>query len=450
MGYYIFKRLLLLPVTLFAIVFVTFIIINLAPGEPVYMMQSGIGGQASREAKAGFQSPEDRYTQFRNFFGLNLPILINDWAITTKKAIITRLEKVQTKELSAKEYSKMRIELADRARYCLTIFFSIAQDTHLPFETRRLALWFFIRGATRFSNAGPNLTAQQERENREIAQDNLFLDQFRSYIPKNKEELKEELILISAWYEKKKAVFTMPTEGFSYWKMVLFDTRFAKYMKRVITLDFGVLRNDPNTTVISEVVSRLKYSLTLAVIPLIATFFLCQLFGLFMAVYAESILDRLLNLLFLILWATPVFVIGPFLIEKVALHHNYPFTDVPFPIRGFSSPDSLFAHFTSWQRLVDISRHITLPLLTVFYASMALQTRLSRAVFLDCIEQEYVKSARAKGVHPFSLYTQHIGRNAAIPIVTAIAGSLSVILGGSVIIETIFDIHGFGKFFYGR
>jgi len=448
MGRYICKRLLLLPLTLFAIVFATFIIINLAPGEPVYMMQRGESGGASREAKAGFQSPEDRYTQFRNFFGLNLPIVFNDWSTTTKKGLMHRLEYIQQKELSAKEYSKMRIELVDRARFCLDTFFSIAKDPQVSFETRRLALWFFIRGATRFSNSGPNLTIDEEKENQEIAKDNLFLGQFRSYIPKNKEELQDELLLIGAWYEKTQDAFKKPQEGFAYWKIAILDTRFSAYLKRVATLDFGVLRHDPNTTVISEVTRRLKYSLTLSVLPLIATFFFCQLFGLFMAINAQSILDRFLDLLFLILWATPVFVVGPFLIEKIALNQEYPFTNAAFPIRGFSSPESMYQNFTSWERFLDIARHITLPLLTVFYGSMAVQTRLSRAVFLDCMQQEYVQTARAKGVHPFSVYTQHIGRNAAIPIVTAIAGSLSVILGGSVIIETIFDIHGFGKFFY--
>ena len=64
------------------------------------------------------------------------------------------------------------------------------------------------------------------------------------------------------------------------------------------------------------------------------------------------------------------------------------------------------------------------------------------------MHQDYVKTAKAKGVRPLSLYCEHIGRNAAIPIVTSIAGSLGLILGGSVIIETIFDIHGFGQFFY--
>jgi len=217
---------------------------------------------------------------------------------------------------------------------------------------------------------------------------------------------------------------------------------------RVCTLDFGVLRADTNRTVISEVISRMKYSLTLALIPMLVTFFLCQLFGLFMAVRKDSVADVGLNALFLLFYAAPVFVVAPFLIEKVALHHDYPFTNLPFPIRGFSSEDSIYSSLTSLERVGDIFRHITLPLITVFYGSLAMQSRLSRAIFLDTLSYDYVRTARSKGVSKFVLYFKHVGRNASIPILTSIAGSLGVILGGSVIIETIFEIHGFGKFFY--
>ena len=174
----------------------------------------------------------------------------------------------------------------------------------------------------------------------------------------------------------------------------------------------------------------------------------CLILGMLMAIWKDSFFDRVVNTLLLFLYASPVFVVAPFLIEKVALHHNYPFTLVSFPIAGFSSPDSLYNEMTSLERLFDILRHITLPLVTILYGSFAMQARLSRAVFLDIIHQDYVRTARAKGVSPLTLYLGHVGRNGAIPIVTSVAGSLGVILGGSVIVETIFEIPGFGKFFY--
>lgn len=452
---YIGQRLLLLPFTLFAIVLVNFLIINLAPGEPVYVSEVGVGGDASRHLSQSTQGSEDRYLQFREFFGLTLPILYNDWPTTSRRRLLADLEMLRTThqfgnldELSAKKYSELRVRLGDRARFTLPQLLSIAKDRQLPFEIRKLALHYFLRGATRFTYAGARLSPQEQDENRQIAKNNLFLDSFRERPPKNEEELEQQAEILSNWYREHPQGLTFAQEGMAYLRTALCDTRLAKYLKRTLSLDFGVLRNDPNRSVISEVTSRLKISLTLSVLPMVVTFFLCLVFGMLMAIYCKSFFDRGLNLLFLILWATPVFVVAPFLIEKVALHHNYPFTDIPFPIRGFTSEDSIYNMLNSWQRVLDIARHITLPILTIFLGSMAVQTRLSRAIFLDCLNQEYVRAAKAKGVGTISLYCKHVGMNAAIPIVTSVAGSLGLILGGSVIIETIFDIHGFGKFFY--
>lgn len=446
MIWYIVHRLLLLPLTLFAIVLVNFVIINLAPGEPVYVSEVGVTGDASRKATVNMAGPEDRYVQFREFFGLTLPVLYNDWPSYPKGGIIQDLDALRLKrdEMSAKEYSSLRIGLSDKARFILPQLTAIAKDSHLPFETRKMALYFFLRGATRFLAVGP-VTKEERLENQEIAKNNQFLDSFRARPPKNGEELNQQIEILSNWYLEHPEGLTFSQDAL---KTLLFETRFARYMSRTLSLDFGVLRNDPNRTVIQEVASRLKISLTLSVLPMVVTFFVCLLFGMLMAIYSKSLFDKGCNLLFLILWATPVFVVAPFLIEKVALHHHYPFTDIAFPIRGFSSPEAIFNELSSWQRLLDIARHITLPLIAIFLGSMAVQTRLSRAVFLESLSQDYVRTARAKGSGPLDLYYKHVGKNALIPIVTSVAGSLGLIIGGSVIIETIFEIHGFGKFFY--
>lgn len=447
---YLVQRLILLPLTLFAIVLVNFLIINLAPGEPVYVSEVGASGEASRHATQSMVGPEDRYLQFREFFGLRLPILYNNWPTTSKRQLLQDLTQLKTKrdEMSAKSYSELRVSLGDRARYTLPQLLSIAKDTKVRIDMRVLALQYFLRGATRFSHIGTELTAKQKAENQEIEKNNFFLDSFRNRIPKNEEELNQQVEILTNWYKEHPQGLVFAQDGPQYLKTALFETRLARYLKRTLSLDFGVLRNDPNRSVIDEVASRLKISLTLSVLPMIVTFVVCQLLGMQMAIFSGSFFDKSLNLLFLILWATPIFVVAPFLIEKVALHHNFPFTDLSFPIRGFSSDDSVYNTLTSWERILDVARHITLPLLTIFLASLALQTRFSRAIFVDCLGHDYVRTAKAKGAGPVSLYVKHVGRNAAIPIVTSVAGSLGLIIGGSVIIETIFEIHGFGKFFY--
>ena len=453
---YILKRLLLLPVTLFFIVLANFCLINLAPGEPAYLTDVGKGGEASRSVGvAQAQGLDERYLQFREFFGLTLPILFNSWPWITEgdvldhlKMIASKKELNNSKELSAKEYSKLKVLTGDQARYVLASLVIIMTDQKESLEIRKLAFFYFIRGATGFSHIGAHLSQKQKEENKALGKRNLFLDSKRSVQFESLEQFEKSAKELKNWFESHKKNLRVAPDTVEKIKIFFFETRFFRYMSRVVRLDFGSLRSDPNRSVMVEVIKRLKYSLTLAILPMLATFFLCQIFGLFMAIWKNSSFDVGANIIFLLFYATPVFVVAPFLIEHVALHHHYPFTDYAFPIRGFSSEDSIYNNFTSLQRIADVARHITLPLITILYASLAMQSRLSRAIFLDTLHQDYVRTARAKGVTPFALYAIHVGRNAAIPILTSVAGSLGLILGGTIIIETIFEIHGFGKFFY--
>jgi peptide/nickel transport system permease protein len=452
-GLYITKRLLLLPLTLFFVVLANFVIINLAPGEPVFLIDMSAGGEA-RQQEGRAASGDERYLQFREFFGLTLPILLNTWPWTSREEVVNSLEQLVSKKdlhgspLSAKVYNSLRIETGDRARFCLPHLVSIMNDSTLAQEVRKKAVFFFLRGATRFSHVGIHLSEEEKVENQATALSNLFLDRFTPLAYDSPQKLGATINELTGWYEVHKTELGASPSTTEKIKMLFFTTRFARYMGRVLSLDFGVLRNDSNRTVITEVVSRLKYSLTLSIIPMFVTFFLCTYFGLLMAIWKDSFFDRTINLIFLLFYATPVFVVAPFLIKSVALGHTYPFTDISFPLRGFTSEDSLYYQMTSWQRLGDVFRHITLPLVTILYGALAVESRLSRAIFLDTLNADFVRTAQAKGARPFALYVIHVGRNAAIPIVTSIAGSLGVILGGSVIIETIFDINGFGKFFY--
>jgi peptide/nickel transport system permease protein len=426
---YIIQRILLLIPTLFCIILINFLIINLAPGEPVFITYQGQTGEASRKENA-FGAAQDSYLQFREFFGLTKPILFNTWPRTSKETLL--------KEIAHAENSKDRVLLGDKACYVVPQLLEIAQDTSVAYKTREKALALFFRGATPFTSQ--TLEHLQKRVQ--------LLDQLRTRPINNPQEFDAVLKQAVDWYRQDPKSFFYPTDGLSFLVFAFSDTRFMRYMKRVLTLDFGPLRNDPNKSVTSEVAARLKYSLTLSVFPTIMTFLFCFFFGMLMAVFRDTFFDHGTNTLFLMLWAVPVFVAAPLLIDSVALHHTYPFTDLPFPIRGFSSDEATFSQLTSWQRLLDIARHITLPLFVLFYGNFAAQSRLSRAVFLDTMRHDFVRTAKAKGVGLYSLYFEHIGKYAALPLVTSVAGSFGLILGGSVIVETIFEIHGFGKFFY--
>lgn len=439
---YIIRRLLLLPLTLFAIILVNFVVLNLAPNDPVNATDISSTGEANRQEK---NFGENHYLQFREHYGLTLPILFNPWPSIKSEKLMQGLDEL-TSDLKASELHALNTLWGDRARFIMPLLLQEALNPQNSFEKRKVAANLFIRGATKQGFLGSSLSQEQKESNRKISSDNIYLHMLT--IGKTETQLDEKVSQLASWFEKNKKSYPYPLNFSEKVKTFFLETRFCRYMSKVLTLDFGTLRNDSNKRVIDEVFKRLKYSLTLAIIPMIITFTLCQVFGMYMAINQNKWQDIALNTFFLILFAIPIFVVAPFLIEKVAMGRHIPFTDIALPISGFHSQDSYYQGLTSAKRLFDISLHLFLPIIAVMYGTLAIQSRLSRTTILEVLRQDFVKMAKAKGLETKVILVKHVGRNAAITIVTALATSLGVVLSGSLIVETVFEINGFGRFFY--
>lgn len=447
---YVIRRLILLPLTLLGIILVNFTIINLAPGDPVTLTEISQEGGATRSEQQSLVFGSDRrYLQFREHYGLTLPVLLNTWPFESYEDVKATLETLLHRDsLPVSEYDSLRVKTGDQARFVMPQLLKIIRDASLPLELRSLASHFFARGGTQQAYLGPSLTEEQKAFNRRIATDNQLLSELTIQNSDNLEVVKNKVAGMEAWYLKTSDIYRFEPASLERIRMMFFETRFFRYMSRVLTLDFGTLRNDDSRTVLSEVTSRFRYSLTLAILPMLMTFVFCQIFGCLMAYNQNAWPDISLNMLFLVLYAIPIFVVAPFLIEEFGLKGHFPFTDTPIPYSGFTSPEGVYEKMNTWQRLIDILKHIYLPLIAIMYGGMAAQSRLSRTAILEVLRQDYVRTAKAKGVPRFTILFKHVGRNAAITIVTSIAGSLGIILGGSLVVETLFEINGFGKFFY--
>lgn len=454
---YIIRRLILLPITLFFIVLVNFIIINMAPGDPTSITEISPEGLASKkENRSTAFGSDERYLQFREFYGLTLPIIFNTWPWITLEDVEGNLwilvhrkaSENAKEEMPAKSYNELRIRFGDQARFVMPHLLKIIEDPQTDVETRRMAVQFFIRGGSRQAYLGTNISDEQKKENKKFAVDNNLLRSLVLMPTDSPEVINEKIKELKKWYNENKEIYQFEPTTRQKISAFIFQTRFYRYMSRIVTLDFGSLRNDDNKTVISEVAKRFKYSLTLSITPMFITFGLCQVFGMMMAYYQNRWPDLSLNLTFLILYAIPIFVVAPFLIEMVALNHTFPFTDIPIPLSGFTSSDTIYNRQTSSERLLDVITHIFLPIIAIMYGTLAAQARLSRTAVLEVLRQDYVRTAWAKGLSPLTILVKHVGRNAGITIVTSLASSLGVILGGSLIVETLFEINGFGKFFY--
>lgn len=445
---YIVRRLLLLPITLFFIIVVNFIIINMAPGEPTSVTEISPTGEATKQENAQEAFGKDfRYLQFRERYGLTLPIIFNLWPSITQKQVNETIKELTEKNISFKELQDLRLKFGDQARFVMPKILHVMTG-EFPWNMKKTAIRYFVRGGTEQAHLGPNLTDKQQTENRRISRQNEFLRRMLPGRNEGPEVVSEKIQMLSTWYKENERRLGYEPDFWEKIKIFFTETRFYRYFSRVLTLNFGTLRNDSNKTVVSEVTKRFKYSLTLSVTPMTITFFLCLFFGLIMALRQNHPLDYGLNAIFLILYAIPVFVAAPFLIEKVAMKYDFPFTHTPIPLSGFTSPETIYDNQTSSQRLLDILQHIFLPILAIMYGTLATQTRLARTAVLEVARQDFIRTGYAKGLPRSKILTRYIGRNAAITIVTSIAGSLGLVLGGTLIVEILFEIDGFGKFFY--
>lgn len=449
---YLIRRLALLPLTLLAVICINFIIVNLAPGDPsTYLEVNPLSeGRSSKNQVSG--SEEDPQRLFRMRYGLNLPIFFNGWIFETQDQIKDELKEISLTDISslpAKEQVALREKkrlLYDKAPFQMISLLGIIQDDSIPFIIRQTASQIMVKGAYRLGIGSLFLSASDKRLNQEIAYQN---EQVQSWVLQGNSKDKE---CLNSWFElieKRTDLVRFRSLNNPERLLLAFkETRFVRYMTRILQLDFGTLRTNSQKLVTEEVIQRLPISLFLAVIPLVASFFISLPIGFMMAIYHRKSIDHLLNISLLCLYAAPVFVMAPLLIEFAAGHYSLPGMNEPLPSSGFHSGQKMYELMNSWQRLWDTLNHVFLPMLAISYSTLAAKSRLVRNSILEVLRQDYILSARARGISAFTLYTRHVLKNASIPLVTSLAGSLGIVLGGSLIVETMFSIDGFGKFFY--
>jgi peptide/nickel transport system permease protein len=150
----------------------------------------------------------------------------------------------------------------------------------------------------------------------------------------------------------------------------------------------------------------------------------------------NSLRDALISIFALLTFATPVFWLGLMLIVLFAVQLGW------LPSSGM---ETVGAGYRGVARVLDIGRHMTLPVLTLALFFVALYTRVMRASMLEVFNQDYVRTARAKGLSERRIAMRHVVRNALLPVVTLFGLQLGTMLGGSVLVETVFSWPGLGR-----
>jgi peptide/nickel transport system permease protein len=213
--------------------------------------------------------------------------------------------------------------------------------------------------------------------------------------------------------------------------------RYLIWLKQVVTFNFGDSYKD-HRPVRDKILERVPVSIQISFISLILVYLVSVPLGIFSAARQNSLADHALTLFLFILYSMPSFWTAMMLITFVGGGDFFNW----FPIYGLSGPDA--EKLATWPWLLDRIHHLVLPVFCLSYAELAFVSRQMRGSMLEVIRQDFIRTARAKGLSEKAVVLKHALRNSLIPIVTMLGVMLPALIGGSVIIESIFSIPGMG------
>jgi peptide/nickel transport system permease protein len=205
--------------------------------------------------------------------------------------------------------------------------------------------------------------------------------------------------------------------------------QFFRWLSAVLQGDLGIsiFSNEPVLKLISQ---RVEPTLSLALTTLLVAVTLAVSFGVLAAWKVGTFVDRALMVVSVLGFSVPVFVVGYMLIYVFSINLRW------LPVQGYSPIDQGFGPWI--ERLV-------LPSIALGLAYVALIARITRTSMLEVLAEDYIRTARAKGVATRSMLLKHALKNAGVPIVTVIGIGVALLIGGVVITETVFNIPGIGR-----
>jgi peptide/nickel transport system permease protein len=222
-----------------------------------------------------------------------------------------------------------------------------------------------------------------------------------------------------------------PLVGYGYW------------IKGVVTrFDWGTsIVLDPGAPVVDVIAERLPVTLRLEVLSILLVYAFAVPIGIYSAVKQHHWTERGLTVILFLLYSLPTFWVGLLLIMFFS---GDLFLNI-FPVAGLSPGGSYSWGKSTWQVFAATSRYYVLPVACLTYGSLAGMSRYARVGLLEIVRQDYIRTARAKGVPEWKVILKHAFRNGLIPLVTLFAGLLPGLIAGSIIVEYIFTIRGMGN-----
>jgi peptide/nickel transport system permease protein len=206
-------------------------------------------------------------------------------------------------------------------------------------------------------------------------------------------------------------------------------TQFFSWVWRLLHGDFGTSLIS-NVPVLQMVNQRIEPSLSIALSVMLVSILVAIPLGVIAAWKHGTWIDRFVIALSVIGFSVPVFVIGYVLVQVFAIELRW------FPVQGFRSISRGFGPFFE---------RITLPTIALSFVYVALIARMTRAAMLGVLGEDYVRTARAKGINESGVLFRHALRNAAVPVITVIGTGFALLISGVVVTESVFNLPGIGR-----
>jgi peptide/nickel transport system permease protein len=213
--------------------------------------------------------------------------------------------------------------------------------------------------------------------------------------------------------------------------------QYWNWVSRIVRLDFGTSFAPDGRPVLAKIAERLPITLLLNIVEMLIIVALAVPIGVLSATRQYSTFDKVTTIFVFIGFATPDFWLALLLMILFGVQLDW------LPISGLRSLN--WEYFSFWRQQWDFLSHLALPILVATFGGLAGFSRYMRQSMLEVIRQDYIQSARAKGLAERVVIGKHALRNALLPIVTILGLSVPGLIGGSVIVESIFAIPGMGQ-----
>jgi peptide/nickel transport system permease protein len=206
-------------------------------------------------------------------------------------------------------------------------------------------------------------------------------------------------------------------------------TQFFSWIWRLLHGDLGTSLIS-NVPVLQMVNQRIEPSLSVALCVMLVSILVAIPLGVIAAWKHGTWIDRFVMALSVVGFSVPVFVIGYVLVQVFAIELRW------FPVQGFRAISRGLGPFLE---------RITLPTIALSFVYVALIARMTRAAMLDVLGEDYVRTARAKGINEGGVLFRHALRNAAVPVITVIGTGFALLISGVVVTESVFNLPGIGR-----